>query len=62
MQINLSYETIKTVWKTLKFRKDDLESILIKFECGSPSTEIEKDFKIMLAELDEALRVFDEVI
>ncbi len=59
MQINLSDEIIKTVWKSLIFRKIRIESIL---ECGSVSKEKEAVFKIMIAELEEALRVFDEVI
>ena len=62
MQINLSEETIRTVWKALTFRKNHLEGMLIKFECGSASNEKEEDFKIMLSEVEEALQVFDEII
>lgn len=59
MQVNLSIETIKTVWKSLTFEKTRIESIL---ECGSFSKENEDRFKIMLAEYESALRVFDELI
>ena len=59
MQINLSEEIIKTVWKSLTFRKIHIESIL---ECGRVSKEKEAVFKIMIAEVEEALQVFDEII
>ena len=62
MQINLSEETIKTVWKSLTFRKNYLEGMLLKVECGKASKEREEDFKIMLAEVEEALQVFEEMI
>ena len=62
MQINLSEETIRTVWKALTFRKNHLEGMLIKVECGSASKENEEYFKIMLSEVEEALQVFDEII
>lgn len=62
MQINLSEETIKTVWKVLTLRKNYLEGMLIKVECGRALKEKEEDFKIMLAEVDEALQVFEELI
>ena len=62
MQINLSEETIKTVWKSLTFRKKYLEDMLFKVECGKVSKEREEDIKIMLEEVEEALQVFDEMI
>ena len=62
MQINLSEETIKTVWKSLTFRKNYLEDMLFKVECGKVSNEMEEDIKIMLSEVEEALQVFDEMI
>ena len=62
MQINLSEETIKTVWKALTTRKNYLEGMLIKIECGRALKEKEEYFKIMLAEVEEALQVFDEII
>ena len=62
MQINLSEETIKTVWKALTTRKNYLEGMLIRVECGTALKEKEEDFKIMLAEVEEALQVFDEII
>ena len=62
MQINLSEETIRTVWKALTIRKNHLEGMLINVEFGSASKEKEEDFKIMLSEVEEALKVFEEII
>lgn len=62
MQINLSEETIKTVWKALTIRKNDLEGILIKVEGRSALKEKVEYLKIMLSEVEEALQVFEEII
>lgn len=62
MQINLTEETIKTVWKALTIRKNYLKSMLIKVEFGTALKEKEEDFKIMLIEVEEALQVFEELI
>ena len=61
MQINLSEETIKTVCKALRIEKNHLEGLLIKVECGKAAKGKEEEFKSKLAEVEEALQVFEEL-
>lgn len=58
MQINLSEETIKTVYKTLKEHKSLTINLLRN---SSDNTEKEKEFRDRLVELEDALQVFEEL-
>ena len=61
MQINLSEETIKTVCRALRSKKNTLEGMLRRVEVGTASKEKEKEFKSELAEVEDALQVFEEL-
>lgn len=58
MQINLSEETIKTVYKTLKEHKSLTINLLRN---SGDNTEKEKEFRDRLVELEDALQVFEEL-
>lgn len=61
MQINLSEETIKTVCKALRINKNHLEGLLIKVECGKAAKEKKEEFESKLAEVEDALQIFEEL-
>ena len=61
MQINLSEDTIKTVCKSLRSEKNTLQGMLRRIECGTASKEKEEVFKNHLAEVEDALQVFEEL-
>lgn len=61
MQINLSEETIKTVCGALRSKKNGLEGMLRRIEVGTASKEKEEEFKNELAEVEDALQVFEEL-
>ena len=61
MQINLSEEMIKTVYKALKNDKSGLQSMLIRVEVGTAAKEMKEVFEQELAEVNDALQVFEEL-
>jgi hypothetical protein len=61
MQINLSEETINTVCRALRSDKNNLQAMLRRIEVGTASKEKEEEFKSKLAEVEDALRVFEEL-
>lgn len=62
MQINLSEEIIKTVCIALRTEKSHLECLLRFVECGKAAKEKEEEFKSKLAEVEETLQVFEELL
>jgi hypothetical protein len=60
MQVNLSEETIKTVCRALRSEKNNLQGMLRRIEVGTASKEKEEVFKSHLAEVEDALQVFEE--
>ena len=61
MQINLSEEIIKTAYKALKGNKDALQSMLIRVEVGTAAKEMKEVFEQELAEVNDALQVFEKL-
>ena len=61
MQINLSEETIKTVYKALKSEKNTLQGMLRRIEVGTAAKEKKEIFEQQLVEVDDALQVFEEL-
>lgn len=61
MQINLSEETIKTVCRALRNDKNNLQGMLRRIEVRTASKEKEEEFKRKLAEVEDALQVFEEL-
>lgn len=61
MQINLSEETIKTVYKALKSEKNTLHGMLRRIEVGTAAKEKKEIFEQQLEEVEYALQVFDEL-
>ena len=61
MQINLSEEIIKTTYKALKGNKDALQSMLIRVEVGTAAKEMKEVFEQELAEVNDALQVFEKL-
>lgn len=61
MQINLSEETIKTVCKALRSNKNTLQGMLRRIEVGTAAKEKEEESKNQLAEVEDALQVFEEL-
>lgn len=61
MQINLSEKIIKTVYKALKGEKNALQSMLIRVEVGTAAKEMKEVFEQELAEVNDALQVFEEL-
>lgn len=61
MQINLSEEIIKTVYKALKGNKNALQSMLIRIEVGTAAKEMKEVFEQELAEVNDALQVFEKL-
>ena len=61
MQIDLSEELIKTVYKALKGEKNALQSMLIRVEVGTAAKEMKEVFEQELAEVNDALQVFEEL-
>ena len=61
MQINLSEETIKTVYRALKTEKNGLQGMLRRVEAGTAAKGKEEEFKNQLAEVEDALQVFEEL-
>ena len=57
MQINLSEETIKTIYNTLK----ESENLTINLLRNERRIEKEKEFRNKLIELKNALRIFEEL-
>ena len=62
MQINLSEEIIKTVYKALKGEKAALQSMLIRVKVGTAAKEKKGIFEQHLTEVNDALQVFEELI
>ena len=62
MQINLSEETIKTVCRALRSEKSGLQGMLRRVDVGTAAKEKEEEFKSKLAEVEEALQVFEELL
>ena len=61
MQINLSEEIIKTVYRALKSEKNSLQGMLRRVEAGTAAKKKEEEFKNQLAEVEDALQVFEEL-
>ena len=61
MQINLSEETIKTVYKALKSEKNTLQGMLRRIKVGTAAKEKKEIFEQQLVEVDDALQVFEEL-
>lgn len=61
MQINLSEETIKTVYRALKCEKNVIQGMLRRVEAGTAAKEKKPIFEQELAETEEALKVFEEL-
>lgn len=61
MQINLSEETIKTVYRALKSEKNGLQGMLRRVEVGTAAKEKKAIFEQQLAETEDALKVFEEL-
>ena len=61
MQINLSEETIKIVCRALRSDRNTLQSMLRRVEVGTAAKEKEEEFKSQLAEVEDALQVFEEL-
>lgn len=61
MQINLSEKTIKTVCRELRNNKRSLEGMLRRVEAGTAAKEKEEVFKSQLAEVEDALQIFEEL-
>ena len=61
MQINLSEEIIKTAYKALKGNKNALQSMLIRVKVGTAAKEMKEVFEQELAEVNDALQVFEEL-
>lgn len=61
MQINLSEETIKTVYKALKSEKNTLQGMLRRIEAGTAAKEKKEIFEQQLEEVEDALQVFEEL-
>lgn len=62
MQINLSDNTINTVYKALKSRKNALEKRITDVTIGKASREMEPIYRKRLEEVKDALLVFEELI
>lgn len=61
MQINLSEETIKTIYRALKSEKNGLQGMLRRVEAGTAAKEKKAIFEQQLAETEDALKVFEEL-
>ena len=63
MEINLSMETINTVCKALRSEKRGLEHMLyISIPNKKASADKKEEFEQKLAEVENALQVFEELI
>lgn len=61
MQINLSDETINIVCRALRSEMNGLKGMLRRVEVGTAAREKEEVFKQQLAEVEEALQIFEEL-
>lgn len=61
MQINLSEETINTVCRALRNNKSGLQGMLRRVDVGTATKEKEEEFKSKLAEVEDALQIFEEL-
>lgn len=61
MQINLSEETIKTVYRALKSEKNVIQGMLRQVEAGRAAKEKKAIFEQELAETEDTLKVFEKL-
>ena len=59
-KVDLSDETIKTIYKALKSEKNTLQGMLRRIEVGTASKENKEIFEQQLAEVEDALQIFEE--